>query len=82
MTKSADNKDMESRAILITEQIKEAINSFLGAELIPTCAIGSELCIDGGSLILRTFKDGHMEGYRKLDSDGQITNIIAEFRPA
>lgn len=69
---------MEHKPIHITEQIKEAINEFLGAELIPACAVGGQLCYVDGNLILKTFRMGKYEGYRKLENTGQLVNIIME----
>lgn len=70
---------MGNKSILITEQIKKAINEFLGAELIPACAVGNELTYLDGALILKTFRSGDIEGYRKLDTNGELVNIITEF---
>lgn len=69
---------MNTRSILITEQIKNAINDFLGTELIPICAIGNEMTFMDGNLMIRTFTNEQMQGWRKLDADGEITNIIGE----
>ena len=69
---------MKPNAILITEQIRNAVNEFLGAELIPTCAIGSELAYHNGNLVIKTFNNGNMHGYRTLNVGGEITNIITE----
>mgnify|MGYP006863481009 CR=1 FL=1 len=66
------------RSIIITDRLKEMINGFLGAEMIPECAIGSELTYLDGDLIVKTFQAGKTTGYRKLTSAGELVNIIAE----
>lgn len=75
---SADNEYEMCKTILITKQLKEIANEFLGAELIPACAIGGELALINGNLILKTFREGNIHGYRRLDQSGNIINIIKE----
>lgn len=60
--------------------MRAVINEFLGAELIPACAVGNELALIDGSLVVNTFSNGDMHGYRKLNDDGDLINIIAEFK--
>lgn len=66
------------KAIIITSELKRLINEFLGAELIPGCAIGNQLVYSDGSLVVETFKNDGTKGYRRLDLSGDITNIITE----
>lgn len=70
---------MKMKPIVITERLREVVNEFLGTEFIPPCAIGNELAYMDGSLVVKTFGNTGMNGWRRLGEDGEITNIIAEF---
>ena len=77
----ADNSsDMTHSSILITEQIQELVNTFLGTEMIPNCAVGNELAYINGNLVLKTFTEGTFQGYRQLCASGDLINIIKELR--
>ena len=67
------------KSIVITERLKEVINEFLGIEFIPACAIGSKLAYQNGSLVIKSFDSDNISGWRKLDQNGDLTNIITEF---
>lgn len=56
----------------------KVVNDFLGIELIPACAIGNELTYHDGSLVIKTFRSGKVRGWRKLETSGEVTNIISE----
>ena len=77
----ADNSsDMTHSSILITEQIRELVNEFLGTEMIPNCAVGNELAYINGNLVLKTFTKDAIHGYRQLCANGELINIIKELR--
>lgn len=67
---------MKKKSVLITEELKEAINKFLGVKFIPDCAVGNEISQKDGGLILKTFQKMGIEGARLLEADGDITNLI------
>lgn len=55
----------------------DAVNSLLGMEFIPKCAVGEQLSFVEGNLILRSFSMDGLQGWRRLDGRGDIVNAIA-----
>lgn len=67
-----------TKSVIITENLRDTVNGYLDAEFIPACAVGNELVYVEGNLIMKTFNNNGMNGYRKMDELGQIINIITE----
>lgn len=72
---------MSNKTILVTKHLRDIVNEFMGLEFIPECAIGKEMAFMDGSLIMKTFSKGLMKGYRSLNADGEVTNVITELFP-
>jgi hypothetical protein len=69
---------MEITTPVITRELRENINNYVGKELIPSCAIGNPIFFDNGNIIFETFDQDGVSGARMLTQDGEIINLIQE----
>lgn len=69
---------MNTKTVLITEELRKIINNFVKLELVPACAVGNELYYVNGSLVIKTFNSNGLIGTRIVDPLGQVINVIAE----
>lgn len=69
---------METTTPVITKELRDNINKYVGKELIPACAIGNPIIFDNGNIIFETFDQDGVSGARMLTEEGEIINLIQE----
>jgi hypothetical protein len=69
---------MHIKAAVITEDLRETLNTYLGVEFIPESALGLDLYPVNDELHCVTFQTPSLSGKRILSREGSITNVITE----